>query len=960
MHLSCNKIITAKKHIRSPWLAVLLTLVLIASFTPLIIGNAPRATAATCTGGGWSDLHWKSDSPNVKDGKYIGPGGHAEVEFKWTAPKGAKRGDSFELDLPEQLRSVDTGPIVLQDENGAVVATGKWVGNKFVITLTGFQEINFDVNGSAYVSVAWNTNKDFTGDLVFNGCGNGKLPGEYKHREGGLFHDDSKIGEYIGFDEKTGNHKIQWSVGIDSRQHQNEHTDRKVRVTDKAPKGWQFTCDFNDNNGYAPVYVSSFIQKGQPATRHVIYNANGHPQGGQREGFTNINAENDRVDGFQPGNHYKIFCSSSEVTVEFPYGLYKESAPVLTITAVTKDAPQPGSNVINKAMIDNVGVEGSVRFPSAGGLGRGKRGGFTVEKNVVGTEEDKAREFTFEYKCTHPSYPNGERNKNGEVKVGNGSVVHVMGLEKNLKCTITEITPPSEKGKKLTTSWVVFDADKNVKIVSAASMFEFTVDELFKEATQILVTNKYERETGGFRLRKLAHSTDEEGNLIDQESKFQTAIKDKTFSFPYICTLPAVNGKEGEKREGTIKLKNGQTSSDVTDLPIGTECTVTENTEGLDIDGYQHKKVNWLEKDGTPNGDTGYTFTITGKPDSIAQYTAVNIYDPKEKPKPETGGFTLKKEVKGLEDDKTFKFSWICNGDHGTTPTRGETTLKNGEEHKVDGLPLESTCRVSETNASVSGYDHTLKWFIDDKPATPVAGGTIVMVNPRSKDKAELVVTAVNSYTPVVPPAPPTTTETTTTTTTTETTTESTTSTTTTTEPTTSSSTTTTTTEPTTEPTTSSSTTTTTTEPTTSSSTTTTEPTTSSSVPPTTTTSEPTTVPTTTTTESTTTSSSVPPSTTTSPSTSTTTPKIPPIIPIPIPIPPAPQPVPPAPHPTPSVTTPPVATPTTQASTPQKPDTQQRELARTGASVIWMLLAAVLLAGTGGVIVYFASSKKRR
>ncbi|MFI5505821.1 DUF5979 domain-containing protein, partial [Corynebacterium kutscheri] len=331
--------------------------------------------------------------------------------------------------------------------------------------------------------------------------------------------------------------------------------------------------------------------------------------------------------------------------------------------------------------------------------------------------------------------------------------------------------------------------------------------------------------------------------------------------------------------------------------------------------------------------------------------TAINKYTPEEKPQPETGGFTLKKQVEGLTDkNKEFEFSWVCRGDHGTEPVRGTAKLKDGAMIKVENLPIDSTCEVAETNASVDGYEHVLRWLasngresIDDT----------ILVDPRSVNKPELVVTAVNKYTPVVPPVPPTT-ETTTTT-------EP--------APTTSSST------PTTEPTPTTETTTTTQPaPTTSSSTPTTEPapttqpttepvpTTSSSTPTTqpapTTTSTTKPVPTTSSSTPTSTSSTSTPITTTSTTTTTTTEpinpttthRIPPIVPIPIPIPIPPAPQPPMPVPSVTATTPQVAPPTTQSLVTPKPGTDKpgKGLANTGASVIWLAFVAVLLAAVGG------------
>ncbi|ADK29677.1 Ig-like domain-containing protein [Corynebacterium pseudotuberculosis] len=149
----------------------------------------------------------------------IGPSGFAEVEFDWQAKKEAKAGDTIDFTLPSELRAVDTGTIALKDKRGEVVATGKWSDDKFIITLTEFQNRHFDVEGSAFVSVTWKITREFNSYLIFKGCGNESLPGKFEKREGGLFHDDSKIGEYRGYNDKTGKHVIHWSVGIDPKKH---------------------------------------------------------------------------------------------------------------------------------------------------------------------------------------------------------------------------------------------------------------------------------------------------------------------------------------------------------------------------------------------------------------------------------------------------------------------------------------------------------------------------------------------------------------------------------------------------------------------------------------------------------------------------------------------------------------------------------------------------------------------
>ncbi|AKN77082.1 DUF5979 domain-containing protein [Corynebacterium ulcerans] len=596
MMLTNVKRASVKRLTKNPWLSVLLALLLIASFSPLLAQSPSAAAQETCTGGSWSNIKWKDDSPNIKDGKYVGPSGFAEVQFDWKANKDAKAGDTIKLKLPKELKAVNTGTVPLQDKNGEIVATGSWSGDEFIITLTEFQNRNFDVEGSAFVSVAWNTSNNFDGNLNFNGCGSGNLPGKFEQREGGLFHDDSKIGEYTGYDEKTGNYKIQWSVGIDPKKHQSDN--HRVLVTDKAPDGWQFTCDGNDNNGYAPVYVSSFIA-GPQQVRHVIYDANGTPGGGERNGFTNITQQ----ENYQFGYNYRIHCTPSEVSVEFPYGLYDQSGPVLTLTAVTKTKPAPGSIVTNKATIDNIEVEGHVRFPNAGGLGRGSKGGFTIEKNVVGTEEDKAKEYAFEYQCTST---NGGMGKNGQVKVKHGDFAHVSNLDKGLKCTIKEQDLQVEEGRKLTTSWVVIDKDNKVTSFNSTSTVDITIEDPSEEAVHLVVTNKFEpKQTGSFTLKK----------------KVEGVSTSEKFTFKWECTAnesTKISGENMLAHDEEVKIEN---------LPLNSTCKITETP--VELEGYTHS-LSWLTNDEKSGSDN--PFAVTPRDNSSEKtplvVTAVNKYTP--------------------------------------------------------------------------------------------------------------------------------------------------------------------------------------------------------------------------------------------------------------------------------------------------------------------------------------------
>lgn len=320
----------------------------------------------------------------------------------------------------------------------------------------------------------------------------------------------------------------------------------------------------------------------------------------------------------------------------------------------------------------------------------------------------------------------------------------------------------------------------------------------------------------------------------------------------------------------------------VKDLEKGWKCTVTEKNSLNQIG--RKLTVSWVLFDKNKEvksfgSESHVDFEIDEKFNEAVHIVVTNKF------KENTGGFTLEKKVKYEDDEdedelegKEFTFEWQCTTDRKEV-VKGSTKLKDKEEKLIQDLPLDSSCEVSEKDADVAGYKHTLQWLAN-KEELP-AGNTITVTPRELGTDTPLTITAVNSYTPiVVPPLPPITESTTT--------------------------------PPTTKP------------------------------------------------------------TTTPPTTSSPSPKLPPIpfpipIPIPIPLPPGPAapPAPPAPpaRPAPPVTNPQVAPATTPQSTatpkPNK-NTGKGVLARTGASVIWMIVAAILLAGVGSIITYYGIIKKKR
>ncbi|ARU45181.2 Ig-like domain-containing protein [Corynebacterium silvaticum] len=444
----------------------------------------PLARAeSVCSGGNWSDLAWKDEhsNPSLSANTYYGPGSYAEVQFTWKAKADARQGDKITFTLPPQLQGVDTGSILLRDSENELVARGSWDSRlkSFVITLEQFANTHFNVHGTAFVSVKWNRDgidgnpKKFDGSLSFNGCGSGSLNGRYEEGSEGDSHETAKIGEYQGYDSENKVHKVQWTVGLSGKTGNGQ----RVLVTDNAPAGWSFACDGKYNDGYAPVYVSTLLKGNPPQIlRHRNINPQNFDQGGTRHGFGD-SIKND--DGFLAGHSYKLNCTPQQISVDFPYGISPDSSPLISLLTISTEKPALGSTVYNTAEVNGRKISGSVTFPSAGGQGRGSKGGFTIEKIVSG--EHTSKQFSFAWSCTSQ----GKEMKSGTIKLANGDVHHEKQLDKDASCVIKEEDADAASEKKHSLKWSVDGEEKEGKSVT------ISIRQPEEQAVQVVATNIY-------------------------------------------------------------------------------------------------------------------------------------------------------------------------------------------------------------------------------------------------------------------------------------------------------------------------------------------------------------------------------------------------------------------------------------------------------------------------------------
>ncbi|RJF40992.1 peptidase [Actinomyces sp. 2119] len=184
-------------------------------------------------------------------------------------------------------------------------------------------------------------------------------------------------------------------------------------------------------------------------------------------------------------------------------------------------------------------------------------------------------------------------------------------------------------------------------------------------------------------------------------------VADKDYTFTYTCS----DGQEGTlvaRGDGTPVRETG------TSFEVGTTCTITESTEGVGVSGYN------LE------APLSQRLRIAAGSDAVAQAEFTNTYVPR------TGTFTVAKTVAGEGDfalDK-FSFSYTCtDGTEGTLEAYGTGRAVSSPE-----IAEGATCEITEDAGVAAKEGYSVDSQLSDSTVTI------------SQD-APVAVTAVNTYT---------------------------------------------------------------------------------------------------------------------------------------------------------------------------------------------------------------------
>ena len=275
---------------------------------------------------------------------------------------------------------------------------------------------------------------------------------------------------------------------------------------------------------------------------------------------------------------------------------------------------------------------------------------FTVKKKVEGLPDPGAKEFSFLYKCVY-----GEDIKADEIKVkGNGETT-VEDVPAGSECTVTEnVDAAKQDGYTL----VVDNAEQK-----------------FDQGTQpttVLFTNVYTKDTGSLSVTK---------SLKDPDG----VAAGKKFNFTYACE----HKDPAQRKEGTFQLGAGE-STTIDDIAAESTCTITE--KDADVKGAD------LATSGLDS-----VVIVKGKTHDV---TATNDYSAWR------GSVELSKALAGsgkdlaAVKDKKFNVSYVCTlGTDKKEVKKGTVEVIAGTPAMIDDVRYGATCEFTEdtANAEVPG-----------------------------------------------------------------------------------------------------------------------------------------------------------------------------------------------------------------------------------------------------------------
>ena len=279
-------------------------------------------------------------------------------------------------------------------------------------------------------------------------------------------------------------------------------------------------------------------------------------------------------------------------------------------------------------------------------------GNFSVTKQVTGETDGyvDGSTFTVSYDCGV--------GFSGSLTLADGETATVSNIPTGTECTLSEATKPATSGPSYVYGPEVF-TPSNVVTIGAGTTVTVTLE------------NPIERVLGAFSVTKqVTGATD---GYVDGSE----------FTVSYTCD---------DGTSGQLLLADTETGT-VGDLPLGTECTLTEvNKPATSGPSFVYGPEVF-----TPSN----VVTIVGNGDG--NLTKVTLNNPLDQI---FGAFSITKQVtgetEGYVEGSTFTVSYDCSND-----VSGSVTLVDGETRTIADLPVGTECTLDEvTKPDTSGSSY--------------------------------------------------------------------------------------------------------------------------------------------------------------------------------------------------------------------------------------------------------------
>ena len=615
---------------------------------------------------------------SVQSGDYL------KLKFSWDASKAqAKGGDSFEIALPEQVRSKDklTEPMML-NHDGVSTKVGECSVAERTITCTFNSELD---------KIVAQGFKDLRGNgtslVVANGASDlPNLPVKANGAQTTVAVPGGKIAPYVegpykpekvtkwASDLNVDSDKIAWQLifGPDQIKAALEENGQSLTVDGKTRSTIMFTDELGPGQKYvadkAKWRLETGTAEGKNASSVQLTDAAGTDQNTSAGDFDlDVTFNGDvafvKVTGpFAPRSNYIVRYESTPNTDNGkvqPGVRYKNDATALGTSL-------RGSYAVHYASSFSINVEMKPGF-----------GGFEITKLLTGTETGKVpADTTFKVSVNYDlpgdakasAYPGWKAPGTLNQDRTGGDLE--MTLNIGAKTVFKEIFP--------TGTVLTFNEDPtNASVTPEGVVWGKPAFMVNGQSTNTATVEEQKLETVTLSNSADAVPVDHGDFTITKALAGDGDFSNSTFLFTYSCT---------DNTTGFLMVKGGKTSEHSEEVKAGSTCTVTEVTDSAFRSGY------------TLTAPEPQTVAITK--DQTAEVTMTNTYTKAK------GSFSVTNNATGAPvGDKEFTFTYTCdNGQEGTLKAKANGAAVNGPE-----LPVGTECTIEQDmdKAQVDGY--TLK-----------------------------------------------------------------------------------------------------------------------------------------------------------------------------------------------------------------------------------------------------------